>query len=49
MLLDDDCHSIDNPNMRCILENVKFPNLICRLRTKIPLLPQRDKSKGGLP
>jgi hypothetical protein len=29
MLLDDDCHSIDYPNMHCILENVKFPNLPC--------------------
>jgi hypothetical protein len=28
MLLDDDCHSIDSPNMRVILENVKFPNSI---------------------
>ena len=26
MLLNDDCHSIDSPNMPCILENVKFPN-----------------------
>jgi hypothetical protein len=26
MLLDDACHSIDSPNMRSILENVKFPN-----------------------
>jgi hypothetical protein len=28
MLLDDDCHSIDSPNMAGILENVKFPNSI---------------------
>jgi hypothetical protein len=26
MLLHDDCHSIDSPNMSLILENVKFPN-----------------------
>jgi hypothetical protein len=26
MLLDDACHSIDSPNMRSILENIKFPN-----------------------
>jgi hypothetical protein len=26
MLLHDDCHPIDYPNMRSILENVKFPN-----------------------
>jgi hypothetical protein len=26
MLLHDVCHPIDSPNMRFILENVKFPN-----------------------
>jgi hypothetical protein len=28
MLLHDDCHPIDSPNIGSILENIKFPNLI---------------------
>src|ERR1700722_15031204 len=31
MLLHDACHSIDSPNVGCILENIKFPNYSSRL------------------
>src|SRR5246127_4906526 len=47
MLLDDACHSIDSPNMRCILENVKFPNSPCRDRGRISASSQGDEPERG--
>ena len=38
MLLDDDFHSIDSPNMPCILENVKFPNSFATVDKEYPFV-----------
>src|SRR5690242_20492482 len=43
MLLHDACHSIDNPNMRSILENVKFPNYPLAPRKRISTQVQGDR------
>jgi hypothetical protein len=47
MLLDDDCHPIDSPNMRSILENVKFPNYAFGLTEMDFLLICKGISQNG--